>query len=62
MSEGRAMNDVPDGESSVPETEIVCEPGKLPYVRGGKPGTWNLSNEMIAEIFDEEDMAKIEPS
>jgi hypothetical protein len=40
----------------VPETELVCEPGKLPYVRGGIPGTWNLTNEMIAQILEEEDL------
>lgn len=37
-------------------TEIVLEPGKLPYVRGGIPGTWNLTNEMIAQILEEEDV------
>lgn len=38
------------------ETEIVLEPGKLPYVRGGIPGTWKLTNEMIAQISEEEDV------
>jgi hypothetical protein len=40
----------------LPETRIVREPGKLPYVTGGRPGTWNLTNEMIAQIFEEEDI------
>ena len=38
------------------ETEIVLEPGKLPYVRGGIPGTCNLTNERIAQILEEEDI------
>lgn len=29
----------------------------LPLVRTGKPGTLHLTNEMIAEIFDEEDLS-----
>lgn len=50
-----------------PVTQIVCEPGKLPYVRGGVPGSWNLTNEMIEQILEEEDLAMmkgrmIEPS
>jgi len=40
------------------ETEIVLEAGKLPYVRGGTPGTWNLTNEMIAQILDEEEIER----
>ncbi len=40
----------------VPATELVCEPGQLPYVRGGTPGTWTLTNEMIAQIIEEEDI------
>ncbi len=43
-------------ESPLPETEIVCEPGKLPYVHGGVPGAWTLTNEKIALIFEEEDI------
>jgi len=46
-------------QSSLPETEIVCEPGKLPYVRGGIPGTLHLTNEIIAQVFEEEDLAKL---
>ena len=45
--------------SPFPETEIVCEPSKLPYVHGGIPGTWHLTNEMIAQIFEEEDLEKM---
>jgi hypothetical protein len=37
-------------------TEIVLEPGKLPYVRGGIPGTWKMTNETIAQISEEEDI------
>ena len=40
----------------LPVTRIVSEPGKLPYVTGGAPGTWHLTNEMIAQIFEEEDI------
>ena len=47
------------GASQLLETEIVCESGKLPYVRGGNPGTWQLTNHMIAKIFDEEDVASM---
>ncbi len=39
-----------------PETQIVCEPGKLPYVHGGIPGTWHLTNEKIEAIFEEEEI------
>jgi hypothetical protein len=62
LDEGTAL---PEGTrvavSAVPpqptETEIVLIPGQLPYVRGGVPGTWNITNERIAEIFEEEDIA-----
>jgi hypothetical protein len=30
---------------------------QVPLVRTGEPGTMNLNNERIAEIFDEEDVA-----
>lgn len=30
---------------------------QLPLVRTGEPGSLNLTNERIAEIFDEEDVA-----
>ena len=30
---------------------------EFPLVRTGTPGTWNLTNERIAEILDEEDIA-----
>jgi hypothetical protein len=39
--------------SRAPEKKRV----QLPLVRTGAPGTMNLSNERIAEIFDEEDVA-----
>lgn len=45
------------GTSPLPTTELICEPGKLPYVRGGIPGTLHLTNDMIAQIFEEEDIA-----
>ena len=35
----------PSEASPLPATEIVCQPGKLPYVRGGIPGTLHLTNE-----------------
>jgi hypothetical protein len=41
----------------IPETTIVCEPGKLPYVLGGIPGTWQLTNEMMEQVLEEEDAA-----
>ncbi len=43
--------------SPPPVTQIVCAPGKLPYVHGGVPGSWNLTNEMIGQILEEEDIA-----
>lgn len=30
---------------------------EFPLVRTGTPGTWNLTNEQIAEILEEEDIA-----
>ncbi|MEQ1825812.1 MAG: hypothetical protein ABL921_07685 [Pirellula sp.] len=43
--------------SSIPETTIVCEPGKLPYVLRGIPGSWQLTNEMMEQVSVEEDAA-----
>lgn len=44
-----------------PETvEVVKTAGRrveFPLVRTGKPGTLHLTNEMIAEIFDDEDFS-----
>jgi hypothetical protein len=63
---------VPQGDASLPEgalVRIVYEPGPVEVVkkagqrvefllvRTGKPGTLHLTNEMIAEIFDEEDFS-----
>ena len=36
--------------------EVIIEPGKLPGVRGGIPGTWKLSGELIAQILTDEDV------
>jgi hypothetical protein len=41
--------------SSPPATEKKRV--QVPLVRTGEPGTMNLNNERIAEIFDEEDVA-----
>ncbi len=30
---------------------------EFPLVRSGRPGTWNLTNEQIGQIMDEEDAA-----
>ena len=62
LPEGAAVTVViaqpePQGPASLPATEIVCQPGQLPYVRGGTPGTWQLTSEGLAEILDEEDRA-----
>lgn len=61
-----------DGNSLLPEGAVVCvtypAPGvptpplekkrvEFPLVRDGTPGTWNITNDQIAEIFDEEDSA-----
>ena len=61
-----------DGEKALPEGTRVAiipvpplptEPPpekrrvEFPLVRTGTPGTWNLTNERIAEILDEEDSA-----
>jgi len=63
---------IPQGGDPLPEgatVRIVYEPpleklaGKprhrvqFPLVRTGKPGTLRLTNERIAEIFDEEDFS-----
>ena len=40
----------------LPVTRIVREPGKLPYVTGGVPGTIHLTNGRIYEIFEEEEI------
>jgi hypothetical protein len=32
---------------------------EFPLVRGGMPGTWNLTNEQIAEFLDENDVAAL---
>ena len=36
--------------------EVIIEPGKLPWIRGGIPGTWKLSGEIIAQILTDEDV------
>jgi hypothetical protein len=41
-------------ESSKPR--IVVRPDGLPVVQGGRAGTWNLTNEQIGQILDEEDI------
>ena len=41
----------------LPKSELVCEPGQLPYIRGGLPGQLPLTNESIAQFFEEEDIA-----
>ncbi len=61
---------VPQGNAHLPEgavVRIVYEPEaaegvkkaghrvKLPLVESGEPGSLHLTNEMIAEILDEED-------
>lgn len=63
---------VPQGDAHLPEgamVRILYEPEpveamtnaghrvEFPLVRTGKPGTLHLTNEMIAEIFDEEDFS-----
>ncbi|MBI2477893.1 MAG: hypothetical protein HYV60_04380 [Planctomycetia bacterium] len=47
----------PPVASPLPATEIVCEPGKLPYVQGGIPGSVQLTNERIHKILEEEEIA-----
>jgi hypothetical protein len=41
---------------AVVEPRIECIPGQLPLVHGGVPGSLNLTNERIAEIFEQEDI------
>jgi hypothetical protein len=36
---------------------IAMKPGELPVVLGGVPGSVDLTNERINEIFEEEDIA-----
>jgi hypothetical protein len=38
---------------------IVQKPGELPTVVGGAPGSVNLTNERINEIFEAEDIAAL---
>lgn len=35
---------------------IAMKPGELPVVMGGEPGSVDLTNERINEIFEEEDI------
>ncbi len=44
---------------AVSRGEIVTQPGQLPIVRGGTPGSIDLTNEYIHEILDEEDLEAI---
>jgi hypothetical protein len=41
------------------EPRQLRERADFPLVRMGKAGTWNLTNEEIAEILDEEDFALV---
>jgi hypothetical protein len=41
----------------VPQPAAGKKRVQLPLVRTGKPGSMNLNNERIAEIFDDEDVA-----
>ncbi|MSR33153.1 MAG: hypothetical protein EXR99_16845 [Gemmataceae bacterium] len=43
--------------SPVPAQPIIVNPGELPVVLGGAPGSVHLTNEGISEIFEEEDVA-----
>lgn len=36
--------------------EIVSNPGELPFVRGGAPGSVRLTNERVAEILEQEEL------
>ena len=38
------------------QPQIECQPGQLPVVRSGVPGSMNLTNERIHEIFEQEDI------
>jgi hypothetical protein len=38
---------------------IVKQPGQLPIVRGGTPGSIDLTNKYIHEILEEEDLEAI---
>ena len=53
-----AVSPIPQMPPTAQQTEpkIVIEPGKLPYVRGGIPGTWTMPGERIAQIFADEDI------
>jgi len=42
--------------------KIVTTPGELPIVQGGEPGSIPLTNERIAEILEEEDLAALKAS
>jgi hypothetical protein len=40
----------PDATSATPKRRV-----QVPLVRTQNPGTWNLTNEQIGQIFDDED-------
>lgn len=64
---------VPDSGTAFPEgsrvsVSLVQKPSEtkaekrridFPVVRSGKPGTWNLTNEQIGEILEDEDIAAL---
>ena len=59
--------DLPEGTrvfvSPMPAKPIVLiRPGGLPVVLGGEPGSVDLTNERIAEILNDEDLAALKHS
>ncbi|MEX2172202.1 MAG: hypothetical protein WD851_22975 [Pirellulales bacterium] len=63
LPEGAAVAVVYPRQSAKPQgTEpprIECEPGRFPLVRGGAPGSLELTNERIQEILDAEDIEAV---
>ena len=45
--------------TGVEKPQIECKPGQLPLVRGGVPGSMNLTNERIHAILEAEDVEAV---
>ena len=55
--EGMRVSVTPVGKPNGPQVEQRRI--DFPLVRSGTPGTWELTNERIAEILEEEDIAAL---
>lgn len=53
--DGTRVSVIPESFSNTDTGDRPFRPIPFPIVRSGKPGSIHLTNEMIAEIMDEED-------